>query len=305
MNNKFYVFIFLFISINKTFASDIWFSPNDTDFINHRTLDGEWSLVRDNMSVFKFYSQVIRDAPDNSLKIKIKRLKEAKIKFAVEIPPLTWTEEYGKNVEGYQDNNYLVNVIKKLKRNGAELDYIALDEPIFFAFYKNKNNKTAYNNMINNMAKTLSIVWQYYPNVKVGDIEPLDQMDKKIFHDVFIKFIHDFKSKTGRHLDFLHVDIYWKGDYPSNIHSILPILKDNNIKLGIIINSNNNVKNSFQWVSQSEKNLSDFHEYAKVNPNTFIFQSWNKLPSKVLPENDDDSHASVVKFYINNYYKKG
>lgn len=71
-------------------AQQIWFAPNNTDMLNNNARDAEWSQTRDNVAVFKFYYQIIRDTPLPILKDKFNYLRSHNIKVAIEWPGLTW-----------------------------------------------------------------------------------------------------------------------------------------------------------------------------------------------------------------------
>ncbi|MDU7186889.1 MAG: hypothetical protein E6294_12760, partial [Klebsiella sp.] len=74
-------------------AQQIWFAPNNTDMLNNNARDAEWSQTRDNVAVFKFYYQIIRDTPLPILKDKFNYLRSHNIKVAIEWPGLTWHKD--------------------------------------------------------------------------------------------------------------------------------------------------------------------------------------------------------------------
>jgi hypothetical protein len=77
-------------------------------------------------------------------------------------------------VEGYFAPGQMAALAAKLKRAGGTLEYIAMDEPLWFGHYYNEKN--ACHSSIDNVVARVAANWREYqkvfPNVIIGDIEP-------------------------------------------------------------------------------------------------------------------------------------
>ncbi|WP_241627784.1 hypothetical protein, partial [Rosenbergiella epipactidis] len=213
INKIFILFILSFLSF-KSYSSLIWFCPNDTDFLNHSNLYYKWDNLSKDISVFKFYSGVIHDAPNDSLRLKAATLNKKNIKISIEIPALTTSSNLNK-VEGFESKKYLKDIMEKLKTNKVKISSISLDEPLYYGLYK--KNIGSKEEFYKNIADSLSVVWSYYPNVSVVDIEPLSQFKNNYLENNYQDWLSNFYKYTGHHISTLHADLYWEGDYKSDV----------------------------------------------------------------------------------------
>jgi len=215
---KILFFIIFFLSFYA--RGDIWFAPNSTEMLNSRKDDHLWQESRKDIKVFKFYSNVIQSATSESLNQKFEFLKKNNIKVAIELPGLTWEQENkGYKIEGFQRSGFTRDIIKKIQQAGGTVDYIALDEPVFFGSYKKGSKYTSLSaeQLAKQIYENMKPIYSVFPNVKVGDIEPINQMSKSFYSTFIPQWIDEYKKISGREIDFFHLDLYWQGDWKTAI----------------------------------------------------------------------------------------
>ena len=104
-------------------AADMW------------TADAPWQTVARNTRVVLFPPGVVLRAKDDDvLKQAFSDLKRRNIALALEMGLLTQTDSCRYRGEGYLDSVQTVkNALERIRRNGGELSYIAMDEPFYYA----------------------------------------------------------------------------------------------------------------------------------------------------------------------------
>ena len=91
--------------------------------------------------------------------------------MAFEWGPLSVTT-CGSGVEGFENTDPLVTA-QKIKRLGGNLQYIAMDEPEYYANIFKKMPVWPPAQIAANALKTVARIRTVFPNVQVGDIEPV------------------------------------------------------------------------------------------------------------------------------------
>ena len=299
--------LFIILCLNNvSFASvKIWFCPNDSGFITDKQLEKKWAHSRENIDVYKFYYQLILNDSYEGLKKKISFLQSNNIQIAVELPPLVWEENgRGFKIESFQRKGLIESVMKKLKAVNANLDYVALDEPLYFAHYMNGPSAVNYNLdvLASKISDSLKIVYAYYPNVIVGEIEPIGAfkhltMTEK--YNLFNNWFVAFNNKNDKPLKFLHDDVSWRDDWENEITLLHQLTKKNNLENGIIFNSAYQWYNSELWMKSARHNIDKVLSKDSLIPNVAVLQSWNKSPEIIADDNNISAHSSLVLYFIN------
>ena len=48
----------------------------------------------------------------------------------------------------------------------------------------------------------------------------------------------------------------------------------------------------------ARKNILDYFLIKEPLPDDAIFQSWNKYPIEIVPDNDNHAHSSLILYYL-------
>lgn len=289
------------ISASAVASPQIWFAPNTSAFLANRGDDAKWADARKHIDVYKFYyQQVVQDSPE-TLKKKIDFLKENNIKIAVEWPALTWQENGpGFKVEGFGPVGMSKLIASKIKSAGGTLDYVAMDEVLFFGHYYGKG-KNAPNWTIDQVAQSaasnMKEVWKIFPDAQVGDIEPVDQI-RTNRAEMLTQWIQAYKAATGKNLAFLHDDVVWAENWEKTIAVAQEITKKNNIKFGVIYNAGKGDGPDYKWMMTARKNINRYVNSKLAVPDDIVFQSWNKNPTSIYDDKSPQSHSSIIPYFF-------
>jgi hypothetical protein len=288
-----------------------WFAPlppktlpgetdGSTDFMNLFTPDAPWSQASDYLQVFKLYGGwAARDSTLPQLSQAIQSIRQRGLALAVEVGPLNPTDKCGLNLEGFAGDEG-IQTLQRIKTAGGDLNFIAFDEPYFNAhFYSGpqechwSTDETA--QKLDDFIKRARAV---FPNVFVGDIEPLTGPgDDRAYK----QWINAFKAVNGYDLAFLHIDVAWaETNWPAKVQAIEDYGRKQNVPVGIIYTGNFQDPNDEAWLSIAGERVKRYEIDTGGQPAHVIFQSWNDKPDLVLPENNPYSFTGFIKTYIEN-----
>lgn len=294
--------LFLFFSQNS-YSADYWITSNNTDVFNTK----EWntlSKISPKVQVFKFYYQVIQRMPTEQLHEVLAFLRKNNIRVAVEVPGLTWVD-HGKGyaVEGFGPDFFHKDLANRVFIAGGIIDYIAIDEVVYYGHYYDGKNATHWDipTIAKQTAENVKVYNKYFPNIKVGIIEPLSQIDTNDQSRTVIEFIKIFNSMATTPLSFIHYDVLWSSDVVAMSKKIQSIAKENNMEYGVIFNDNS-IVNSMEWILNAKRNINSYFCDGAVTPDDIIVQSWNKAPETNFSLTDENALSTLVPF-ISTYLK--
>lgn len=292
-----YILLFIIFYCHYSLASDYWITSN-----NPRVFySNEWKqlpIISPKINVFKFYYQVIQRMPTSELRSTLRYLKKNNIKLAIEVPGLVWVDHGdGYAVEGYGPSFFHKDIAHRIKVAGGTIDYIAIDEVIFYGHFSHGTNnaKMDVKSIATQAAENTNIYYKYFPSVKIGIIEPLGQIysyDKLASVDDFIRYFDYFSEKN---LSFVHYDVLWGGDIVRTSKEIYTITKKYHMKYGVIFNDNSNSLPGV-WMSHARVNVASYFDSGAVIPQDIIVQSWNLSPKINFSTTDKDAMSTLVPF---------
>ncbi|MES2310524.1 MAG: hypothetical protein V4507_16850 [Verrucomicrobiota bacterium] len=311
-----------FFSLFSMSQELIWLCPSDptnpdakrrgpADYLNlfRPAFDLNWATTRPRVQVFKLYPGFIKRSTNEDLLNILAYLKSNHIALAIEWPVLTVEGTQGGGVEGFlvngpQETSTTFYRLKNILH--ANVEYIAMDEPLFFGHYFNGDEHGAaihwpINSIALNARSIVSIITSYYPQIKIGDIEAVDSFVDLQFKDDRIlsntqQWINAYQSATQRHLDFFHVDLQWKSRWKEDTRKIANLMNKNKIDFGVILNSNN-ISSDEAWMTSAKHNIQAIKN-SNIPFNHFIFQDWTSCPQSTLPENNPSAYTALIDFFF-------
>lgn len=294
----------------------VWFCPSDpshypSDYMNLFTTEGstQWTAARGHVQVFKMYATLMPLKTDEELRTIFAYLKSHQMMLGIELAALTnsATDNSGHGVEGYMSAGVAVAIVQRIKDLGGELAYIAMDEPLYFGhFYTGTNGaQDSIQNLAVNAAANLQAILRIFPNVKIGDIEPVDAMPSGEWSAAVQQWLAAYATTMGRPLDFFHADILWTTSWRSTVPALSQLLvSGGNISLGVIFNSTTAGTCTAGWVESAQVNIQSYNASGIVQPKQVIFQSWNPYPDQMLPETNLTTFTSLIDYYFGAYALK-
>ena len=262
--------------------------------------DAPWRKSAARVRVFKIYPQWITNANDADLKRQFADLKRRRIALALEYGVMSTNGTCGMGVEGY-GGQHLLQAAQRIDQDGGTLAYVAMDEPIFFGSVYSGHNACHGTpaQAVAAAAPNLKALLAAYPNVKVGDIEPLGNTQLVTTIESYRQGIEAFHAALGIPLAFFDADIDWKPAEPSldGLATLQKMVAAEHLPFGIIYDGNPDASTSAAWISAAQAHMAEA-EAAAGTPDIAIFQSWHSQPRKLLPETDPDSFTHLIDSYF-------
>ena len=282
---------------------DIWLAPLDQDHSNGSIgvrdfaalfrLDAPWGDVANRVTVFKLYPFFTARSSDEELTTLITDLRRRGIALALEARVLT--DEAACKGDGGANT---LKLLLRLKRLGADLRYLAMDEPMKHWRFVRSNCQVPLDAIAKNIAANLRGFKAIFPNLEVGDIEPVGEFkeDPNLASDI-LEFLTACEQAMGRPIAFFHSDVIWHSPWLGLNRRLGKMLRGAGIPFGMIYNGTDRAVSDEQWANEAVSHFVEF-EAEGQRPDAAIFQSWTAHPTRVLPESDPVSLTGIALRYF-------
>lgn len=289
----FLLLFFSFSSLASVKSYSYWFAPNHYEFL----LDEKRSkyLGDYDISVFQFYAGYLERLDDKMMRNEFATLKKHNIAISIEAPPLV-VPNLGRASEGFGHKDSIKNLLVRIKSNGGDIKFITMDEPIM-AWYKMHNHSLSDSDirkLVEELSEVTNDIYSIFPNVKIGDVEPLNQFDGDE-EMIFSSFIDYYNKRFENKLSFLHYDLSWGGGWKSKISSLIGLADNKSINTGVIFNSQNTGGTTTSWMHNAEDNIESYKSLNIPSLQHIIVQSWSKYPLAITP---NDSKTNSYHMYL-------
>lgn len=268
----------------------IWFSPNKSDFLRRAGKNPVWEKVALNIDVYKFYCDAVLKSPKDVLKKQLENLSRYGVDVALECPVLFHPAISG---EAFGDKDKALHALMRIKELGGSVGYLSMDEPLFYSHYHLKSrgiSNWSVAELCDNVGGTVSTLIKESPDLKVGDIEPINEIDPSELKE----FFECYSREVGRPLDFFHSDVRWHDEDSIILTKVFGgISKSFNIKYGVIFNSSDYNASNDAWIDSARINYDDYMLNGGI-ADDIIFQSWNRYPKNII-SGQGKSQADLVE----------
>jgi hypothetical protein len=191
----------------------------------------------------------------------------------------------------------------EVKGLGGTIAYAAMDEPVdFFNGISGQGRLSAcpFNSLqtlAQNVANFYAAYQAVFPAIQIGDIE------FGLTGSQVSEWATAYRNATGVSLAFFHDDAFQAG-WGKNTGPVQAALKGAEgsigpgIPYGLIRNSGQPPGTSDgAWVNKTKANMEFFDSLGLEAPAQNIFQTWERSPSRVLPETGDTLTNVVAHFF--------
>lgn len=290
---------------------EIWFAPLDQEFrpnlngggsVDYMDLfrpDAPWPNAASRVNVFNLNGWFIGHASDSDIQTAVSWLRQHRMKIATNLGLLTARETCGKGIEGYS-SNYSLFVVSRLKRLGGYLDYIQMDEPLWFG-HEPEAAPTACHLSIEQVAQNVASSSQriraIFPEVKIGDVEPISNFPRSDWLDHINDWASAYHTVTGQPLAFIAADVDWRKPWLQRARSMGVDLRQIGLRFGMIYNGSGRDKSDASWVTMAQQSFQTFEAEDAQRPDLAIFMSWMHYPIHVLPETSTTAMTHLINAY--------
>ena len=285
-----------------------WFAPlppqplgdydGSDDFMELFQPDADWATASSYLQVFKFYGGwVAHESSATDRQQAVSEIRRRGLGLAVELGPLFPDETCGQYIEGFAGEEALDTVIR-IRDAGGELNFIALDEPYYWAHFYNGEQACQWTaeKIAADVGRFVEQAREIFPDVLVGDIEPVTGPADAAAYQIWLE---TFRAVNGYDLAFLHLDMDWSNpSWPDESIEMEGYGRELGIPIGIIYIGNPQEESDAGWLAVAGERVKRYELEVGGQPDHVIFQSWNDKPDHALPESRPNTYTWFVKTYF-------
>jgi hypothetical protein len=285
--------------------------------------DSEWPTTMSHVDVFELQTQFAASTGDRTLNTIFAFLQQKHIALALEVPILTpGSGNCGAGIEGYRPPDVIKNLAERLKRLGANLQYVTMDEPFWFGhlFSGAKPGASApcheaIIDVARNVGNNVAVIRSYFPNVMVGDEEALPNPYRHSevpadFLEQMQQWTDAFARITGQPLAFIHFDFGWFPsespsidaknhlNWVSQLDKVQDMANSHHIRSGIFYNGNPQDGDGVSWAQHATERYKEVEGGRHRQFDDIIFQTWMRQPEFALPETAPGTMTNLVLNYL-------
>ena len=288
--------------------------PND--YMQLFNAGAPWSRAARGVNVFEISKLFIQKGSDQDLTRVISTLAQHGIALAMQGTPLIASDACGRAVEGYGAPNDMAEQAARIKHLGGTVAYIALDEPLYFGHAFKGREAMSYEShpptpclasiqeLAHETASKLALVRKIFPDVKVGDVEPVGMFPNSgpEFRSMLSQWFQAYETETSRKFDFFDIDCAWlRQDWQPQFEDAVSAVQQARIPLGVIFGGTRADASDQEWLQSARDHIHLIEIKLGHRPARAIFQTWTDHPRRMLPETDPGSFTNLIKTYVESH----
>jgi hypothetical protein len=255
-----------------------------------------WPTVAAHTQIAMLIASNIENTSDADLKSVIEDIKRRHYELALEIGLLVRSTACPSKSEAYGNTWDIPGVLQKIRSNGGDLRYIAMDEPFYYGHKDAGGCHETAEQLAKEVAVSVAQVRKVFPHVQVGDTDVVGASREWITE--LGEWADAYRAAVGEPLAFFHADIGWSQLAMQNLRPLSEELKRRQVPFGIIYNADSTVQSTLEWTQSAQRHFTEIESVLNVHPDTAIFETWTTYPTRVLPEDQPGTLMSVAKSYV-------
>jgi hypothetical protein len=263
------------------------------DYMDLFKPDAPWTSSASHLGVFMISTQFATRASDADLAALVGDLRRRGIGLALEAGMLRNDKGCGKG-EGYMPRNLLTQAVTRIQKAGGNLDYVSMDEIVFFGHERNWPDKLgpacqdSLDELAREAAEKIAEIHAVFPKAQVGAVEPITTghgfNPAQLIKD-YATFADLYQAQTGGKLAFLHADIAWRTPgWQSAVAPMKAAALARGIRFGVVFGGTPDQSEDLSWTRAGLTQLKAFIADPSIAPDDILIQSWQPLPTRELPE---------------------
>jgi hypothetical protein len=261
--------------------------------------DAPWKTSAGAVKVIQIPPGNIERARDSDLQQALADIKRRHLALAVGTGLLIRSDRCRAQTEAYVNGPTLERLFDKLRRNGADVKYVTMDEPFFYGH--RDSSPTACHESAQALAhalkESIAIVRTYFPNAQFGADEVVDASAPWVRE--LAEWTDTFKAVTGEPLAFIHADLNWTEGAVRNLVPLAAALKLRHVPLGVIYDADGSNNNSDEnWSRDTIAHFAKVEGELGMRPDHAVIETWVKVPTRMLPETQPGTLTNVVLQYM-------
>lgn len=273
--------------------------------------DPQWPPALTRVTVMGLLTQALVKIPDADLARVVAELKRRHIALGVEmlaqaytLPGMTAPAGCGGGVEGYYPPEQTAALAARIRRAGGQLDYIAMDEPLWFGHYYTGPHacRSSIEDVAARVAANLREYQKLFPNVVIGDIEPFPSItDEPQWSADYQHWREAFRRAVGEPVAFLSADLNWgQTSWPRSLVAAADFAHHADLPFGVIYNAapSTAATTNQAWLDAAVRNAAYIERDLHVSPDWITFTSWDRYPGHAVTDQYGRGEDYVLTQYL-------
>ena len=295
------------LSARIAFAEVIWFSPwsKATDFMALFSPNAPWKRAASAVSGFEIGDPLAFQGRAADLAQIFSSLRDRGMDLVVGTLALSGRGpgRCGYGVEGYAAPGRAYALARRIQALGGAPRYFVMDEPLYYGHAFDRERAKAgchfsIADVAKNVAKNIAGLRTVFPNVRVGDVEPLMAFSEATWLTDLENWLDAFQSETGDALAFFRLDLAWDSPWQQRISALTQLLQRKGVPLQVIYNGSGKARTDEAWIAEAVTNFEHYEADGGSSPDVSVFQFWTPYPSRTLPESDPRAATWLINQYI-------
>lgn len=281
--------------------------PNGAlDFMDLFIENAAWLQAAEQVHVFSLYGGWVAhfpwepaEATEDELRQIVADLNQRGMAIGFEASPLVATDECGRGIEGFFGPEEGLKIASILKKLGATVSFVTLDEPFAFGHIYDGPNACQWSaeKIARQVQDYVTAIHSIFPEAIIGDVEPLWA---GVDVNKLVEWLDVYKTVTGSNLPFIHLDLdFSRSDWPAAAKLLEEAARARGIEFGIIYMGDAGDTTDAIWLNKAFERARVYELLAGGKPDHIKFQSWHDRPDYLLPESNPDTFTAL----INNYFR--
>jgi hypothetical protein len=268
-----------------------------TDYFAMFEPGAPWEFAATHVSVFKIYSDLLRDATDDQIRRVISGLAERNISLGLESPVLVDPSQC-ETVEGREA--WVIGLVARLKRLHGDLRTFAMVGPLIDGHSSSRPGAChrSIPDVAAEAAHTVAAIRQFYPDLVVGEIEPIGHgSDYPDWHELR-GWLDAWAKASGKPLAFLHMDTVWGTPWHDDMREVASQTRKAGIRFGVIYKGDPSDLSDGAFTQDALQHADEVEGVLAGPPDDVILQSWENYPRHALPDTDFGTMTGLVRAYV-------
>ncbi len=276
----------------------IWLTPTASeDYMSLFTSGAPWQTVEKHVSVFKIYPEFAQHASDDDIRRLVAGLAARHIELAVESPvlgPTGWCEP------GHPRTEFIAPLMARLKKLGANVGFLAMVGPLVdgHSYTKQFRCHLPIEPVAADAAHTIALVREIYPDIVVGDIEPVGAGNGFPDWSELDAWFAAWKKASGKPMGFLQTDVSWHLPWREDLKHFAERASADQVPFGVILDGDNYDLSDEAYSDDVARHVEEVTSLLGPLLKQVNFQSWQKYPRHALPETTRSSMTGEILDFL-------
>lgn len=287
------------------FVRQKMFQESESDYLELFKPDAPWTKSATMVRVFMINGGVVMHQTDEEVQAMFADLKRRHIALAIEMGLLsgkdsTGAQACGVGVEGFAAPDNAKVVANRIKKNGGELAYVAMDEPLWYAHHFMGKNACQWSmeDVARDIVPRVADLREKFPDLQIGDIEPIGTAQPPDWVQEIAQWTQVYQKVVGQPLAFFHADVAWNGPWQQQLPAVKGGIQGMGMKFGVIYDGGGSAQESDDvWTREAEQRFRLVESNPSRVPDHAIIQTWARWPKKMLPEDQPGTLTNLVLIY--------